>query len=141
MSSRRVHRETEFSSARKVEGADRAVQQLRALGEDIVIAAKVELAIGVDAVSQDAKNRVPVLTGKLKESIKYRDIAEGAVYDVLADAKNENGIAYGQFVEFSPKINRPFLYPAIKANKREIKKNIKLAVQEAVKKRCGYSPT
>lgn len=138
MSSRRIHRETEFSSSKKVAGAEAAVQKLEALGEDILMAAKVELGLGVDQVTQNAKSRCPVQTGKLRDSIKARDIADGAVYDILADAKNDKGIAYGQFVEFSPKINRPFLYPAIQANRKTIKENIKQAVQEAVRKRCGY---
>lgn len=138
MSSRRVHRETEFSSLRKVAGAERAVHKLRALGDDILIAAKKALASGVDSVSQNAKKRVPVLTGKLRDSIHSKDVYDGAVYDIVADAKNEDGVAYGQFVEFSPKINRPFLYPAIKAKKRSIKRNIKRAIQEAVMQRSEH---
>ncbi len=138
MSSRRIHRETEFSSGKKLAGAEKAVQKLEELGEDILMAAKVELGLGVDQITQNAKSRCPVVTGKLRDSIKARDIADGAVYDVLADAKNDKGIAYGQFVEWSPKINRPFLFPAIQANRKTIKENIKQAVQEAVRKRCGY---
>lgn len=138
MSAKRVHRETEFSSQRKMIGALEAVQKLRALGDDILIAAKQALAAGVDDVSKNAKSRVPVLTGKLRDSIHSKDAYDGVVYDIVADAKNKDGIAYGQFVEFSPKINHPFLYPAIKSKKRSIKKNIKRAIQEVVIQRCEH---
>lgn len=139
MSSRRIHRESEFSRGKKIIGAETAAMKLRALGEDVLIAAEIELAIGADNIVQEAKRRCSVKTGKLRDSIKATEVADGAAYDFSANARNESGIAYGQFVEFSPKINRPFLYPAIRANVKFIKQNIKLAVQEALRNRYGHS--
>ena len=71
-------------------------------------------------------------TGELRDSIRAVDVANGAAYEISANAKNAQGIAYGQFVEFSPKINRPFLYPAIEANIRFVKEDIKAAIREAI---------
>lgn len=134
---RRVHNERTFRRG-NIAGAERAEERLRELGEDVVMAAKIALAEGVESIVYDAKSRCPVKTGKLRNSIKAVDIANGAVYGFAADAQNEKGIAYGQFVEFSPKINKPFLYPAIKANIRRIKKDIKLAIQDAIRFRGRY---
>lgn len=135
---RRRHNESNFHRG-KIDGVEEAVQKLRSLGEDILFAAELELAMGVDEIVADAKSRCPVKTGKLRDSIRAVDIADGAEYELSADATNANGIAYGQFVEFSPKINKPFLYPAIDKHWRIIKSNIKIAVQEAVRDKYGYS--
>lgn len=137
MPGRHVHNESTFHRG-KIDGVEEAVQRLRAVGEDILFAAKLELAIGVDEIVSDAKSRCPVKTGKLRDSICAVDIADGAEYELSADAVNNKNIAYGQFVEFSPKINKPFLYPAIDKHWRIIKRNIKIAVQEAVRNKYGY---
>lgn len=137
MAGRRRHNEKTFRRG-NISGVDEAVRRLEELGEDVLFAAELALAEGVDLIVQDAKRRVPVKTGKLRESITARDIKDGAAYELSADATNDKGIAYGQFVEFDPKINKPFLYPAIAANIRWIKKDIKAAIQEAVRYH-GYS--
>lgn len=137
MSSRRVHKESEFKRGKSLVKAEMAEAALRRLGEDVLMAAKIELAIGADNIVQDAKRRCPVKTGKLRDSIKAEDISDGVVYEFSANATNKQGIAYGQFVEFDPTINRPFLYPAIRAHKKIIKQNIKIAVQEALRKKYG----
>lgn len=137
--SQRIHRETTFSSAKKLEGAEEAVEKLRKLGEGVLRAAKIELALGSGNIVQDAKKRCPVRTGKLRDSIKAEDIASGAVYEFSANAVNEKGINYAQFVEFDPRIAHPFLYPAIRANVRRIKKNIKSAIKGAAAGRYVHS--
>jgi len=139
--SSRVHRETTFSSGKKMVGAEEASRKLRELGENVLNAAKFELALGANDIVQSAKNRCPVKTGKLRDSIKAEDVADGAVYDFSANATNEKGVAYGKFVEFDPKIARPFLYPSIRANIRPIKRNIKSAIQDALRQRYGYHST
>ena len=92
-------------------------------------AAKVALKEGVDLIISDAKNRCPVRTGKLRDSIKAESLDDGAAYEISADAKNDDGVAYGQFVEFSPKINKPFLYPAVDANIDAVKNKVRTAIQ------------
>ena len=52
----------------------------------------------------------------------------------VADADND-GIFYGKIVEFSPKINRPFLYTAIDAARESIRDGIASAVREGLKRR------
>lgn len=91
-------------------------------------AAKIALKEGVDLIIADAKSRCPVKTGNLRDSIKAESLNDGAAYEISADAKND-GVAYGQFVEFSPKINKPFLYPAVDANIDAVKNKVKQAIE------------
>lgn len=99
------------------------------LGESIIEKCKAALKDGADAVVEDAKSRVPVRTGKLQESIHAEPKNDGKEYRIVADAKNGK-VYYGKLVEFSPKINHPFLYPALHAHEGEIKDRISKAIKE-----------
>ena len=101
------------------------------LGEDITNQAKEALEKGAQMVVDDAKSRVPVKTGRLRDSIHYKVKSGGARIDVVADAKNK-GFSYGRIIEFSPRINRPFLYPAADANRELIKQMIIEAVRKGI---------
>ena len=54
--------------------------------------------------------------------------------DATADAQAKDGMFYGQIVEFSPKINRPFLYPALDAHKESLKASIIEAIRAACRR-------
>ena len=101
------------------------------MGDHVVTAAKNALKQGADDVVADAKSLCPVKTGKLKNSIRAEPNREGTSYKIVADADN-NGFCYGVVVEFSPKINKPFLYPALEANYGRIMGNIIGAIDRAV---------
>ena len=58
----------------------------------------------------------------------------GTAYKISADARAADGMFYGQIVEFSPKINRPFLYPALDAHREEIREKIVAAVRTACRR-------
>lgn len=133
-SGRRYHGSKESFSRGSITGASDAVRKLRELGEHVLTEAKMALHEGAMLVVADAKSRVPVKTGKLKESIKAVSLEDGAVYELSADARNSNGISYGQFVEFSPKIAKPFLYPAMDANRNIIANDVKNAIQDAIRR-------
>lgn len=104
------------------------------IGEKATKAAKAALSNGADMVVNDAKTRCPVRTGALKESIHKVVLRGGTKIKVVADTTNDNGVPYGRFVEFSPKINEPFLYPALDAARSTIRENIAKAVQESLKR-------
>lgn len=129
--SRRRHTEATFSRG-SIRGVEEAVRSLRAQGDQVLLAAKRALKDGVDVIVADAKSRCPVRTGKLRDSIKAISLEDGAAYVLTADAKNAQNIAYGQFVEFDPKIAHPFLYPAAYANINQIRLNIKAAIKESL---------
>ena len=108
--------------------------------EDIIEAAKRELAKGVMRVVADAKSRCPVDTGELRRSIKAESNDDESMFYISANAykrtKNPQSLTgkfyYGAVVEFSPKINKPFLYPALEANYGRIMSNIRAAIDRAV---------
>ena len=130
--SRRRHRESTFQRGyENIAGVSEAVRKLRMKGEHVLTAAKQALKEGADMIVQDAKSRCPVRTGALKNSIKAESLEYGAAYEISADAKNQRGIAYGQFVEFSPN-GHPFLYPAFDAQKDAVKNHVKQAIDNAV---------
>ena len=104
------------------------------IGEKATKAAKDALSDGADMVVENAKSRCPVRTGALKESIHKVVLRGGTKIKVVADATNDDGIPYGRFVEFSPKINEPFLYPALDAVRNTIRENVAKAVQESLKR-------
>ena len=117
---------------------------LSELGVEATAAAKEALAHGADDVVAEAKNRCPVYTGTDKRVVKgaLRDSIhkrlrrkDGSVWRIAADAKSQDGVPYGVLVEFSPRINRPFLYPALDAKKDGIRSAIVDAVRSAIRRR------
>lgn len=113
--------------------ASQTVRRLREAGEHVEAAAKRALRNGAYTVVADAKSRVPVRTGNLKNSIKAEPNRDGSVYKISANAK-KNGVAYGQFVEFNPAYKTPFLYPAMDAHRQQIRENVKDAAQQALRR-------
>lgn len=113
-------------------GLPETLRQLNEMGEHVVEAAKDALKQGAAEVVSDAKSRCPVNTGRLRDSIRAEPNRAGTSYKIVADAEDDNGFCYGQIVEFSPKINKPFLYPAFDANYGRIMANIRAAVRRAV---------
>lgn len=117
----------------------KTIAELRAIGEHVVAAAKAELKKGVDAVIADAKSHCPVHTGKLRDSIKAEANKDATVYWISANASTESKKSpsgrfyYGAAVEFSPRINKPFLYPAMDAHRQEIWDNVANAIERAAR--------
>ena len=105
--------------------------------EDVIEAAKRELAKGAFKIVLSARSRCPVDTGQLRASIKAESNADDTIFYISANAFKETPKAvtgrfyYGQMVEFSPKINKPFLYPSIQEHENEIRENIREAVLRA----------
>lgn len=119
--------------ARKL-GEDSLSALLSLYGEKATEAAKKALEAGADAVVEDAKSRCPVLTGTLRDSIHKEVQKGGTKIKVVADAQNEYGVYYGKVVEFSPNINKPFLFPAVDAKRNEVREAVGRAIQEAMRK-------
>lgn len=101
---------------------------------------------GADTIVKDAKGRCPIDTGRLNESIKAEPRKKGLMQKISANAtvkqydheeKREITVLYGQFVEFDPRINEPFLYPAMDVHNDEIKQNVIKAIQKGCKRAEG----
>ena len=122
---------------------DSAETILKELGEAAENAAKAALAEGAEMVMKEAKQRCPVyegddprvVKGALRDSIHAVKEKGGKEYRIVADAQAQDGLYYGKIVEFSPKINKPFMYPAMDAKREVVKKKIVDAVREAIRKR------
>ncbi len=116
---------------------ERTMEALHEMGGHVVQAAKLALAYGADIVVADAKSRCPVKTGELRDSIQAEEDDEGATYIISANAFKTDRYGrkfyYGQAVEFDPRINKPFMYPALDAHRDEIYSEVKESISEAIR--------
>lgn len=110
------------------------ILDLKELGQDVCDAALNELENGAVIIVNDAQSRIHNVSGKLSRSIHFKKLNKGQKIRIIADAKDEKGFAYGPIVEFSPRINKPFLYPALDTHRAEIRQNIIDKIREAVHK-------
>ena len=111
----------------------RTLENLRELGGHVADAAKQALKRGAYTVAADAKSRVPVKTGKLRDSIKVTANSDGSKYKVSADAQNR-GYKYGKVIEYGRDRERAFLHPALDSHKEQIRENIKNAARDAIRR-------
>ena len=126
--------------AKRFDSAETILKELGEVAENAAIAA---LAEGAEMVMKEAKQRCPVyegddyrvVKGALRDSIHAEKQKGGKEYRIVADAQAQDGLFYGKIVEFSPKINKPFLYPAMDAKREAVKKKIVDAVREAIRKK------
>ena len=126
--------------AKRFDSAETILKELGVAAENAAIAA---LAEGAEMVMKEAKQRCPVyegddyrvVKGALRDSIHAEKQKGGKEYRIVADAQAQDGLFYGKIVEFSPKINKPFLYPAMDAKREVVKKKIIEAVREAIRKK------
>ena len=112
-------------------GVNRTMRNLREMGEHVAEAARRALKVGAYRVAADAKSRCPVDTGKLRDSIHVDQSRSGNRFVVLADAEND-GYHYAKHVEYDPQINKPYMYPALDANKQQIYEDARNAASRAI---------
>ena len=113
--------------------SNKAFQQiLQDYGKQVADAAKKALADEAEIIANDAKSRCPVKTGNLRDSIHTEPNKSGTRIYVVADGKDKNGTPYGKVVEYSPKIQKPFMYPAIDEHKDEISSKVADAIKQAL---------
>ena len=113
--------------------SNKAFQQiLQDYGKQVAAAAKKALAEEAEIIANDAKSRCPVLTGNLKESIHTVPNKSGTRVSIVVDATDKDGVPYGKVVEYSPKIQKPFVYPALDAHKDEIAGKVADAIKKAL---------
>ena len=113
--------------------SNKAFQQiLQDYGKQVAAAAKKALADEAEIIANDAKSRCPVKTGNLKESIHTVPNKSGTRVSIVVDAVDKDGVPYGKVVEYSPKIQKPFVYPALDAHKDEIAGKVADAIKKAL---------
>lgn len=85
-----------------------------------------------------AKSRVPVRTGRLRDSIRWRWNKNHTVIRIDARAVNpRDKTNYAKIVEFSPKINKPFLYPALDEVKDAYRARMVETLRRSIRKAGG----
>lgn len=105
------------------------------LGTDVEEAAKQALEEGAEIIVNDAKSRVLVNTGNLRDSIHFKKLNKGTKMRIIADAYRVDGkgrkIYYGNIVEYR---HKSFMYTALDAHRAEVKQKIIDAIRGAVRK-------
>lgn len=107
---------------------------LKQIGEKVSEKTKQALQECSEMLVNEARSRCPVDSGRLRDSIHAEKRKGGTKYQIVADAKDNQGRYYGRIVEYSPKINRPFLYPAMDSLREQIKDKLITAVKDGLKK-------
>ena len=122
-----------MSSTAHINGREitQIVSRLRQRGRHIEQSAKIALRESVNEIVRQAKSLVPVDTGNLQRSIRPIEENDGASFKIVADATNEQGKQYGRIVEFDPRINKPYLYPAIDVEKDNLNRRIAAHVRRS----------
>ena len=91
--------------------------------------AKVDaaLAVGANRVAAEARDRVPVNSGALRDAIRVEHDGPGE-YTVLA---GDNDAFYGHLVEFGTSLTpaRPFLIPAVESRRGDVLDDVKRALK------------
>ena len=109
---------------------------LEVYGEKAVDAGKAELknqaGVLVEAVKSNIKTQNLIKTGNLLNSIKATANKQETEYRISADAQDKKGFYYGQILEFSPKINKPFMYPAFLKHQQNIRDSIMAAMRKGL---------
>lgn len=91
---------------------------LERYGENAKKAMQDAMEAEAEKIVQDMKSRVPVRSGRLRESIHWKWNRDKTAISIVADAANGK-VKYARIVEFSPKINKPFFFPVLDAHIEE----------------------
>ena len=101
-------------------------------GQKVAKAGKEELKKGAEKMEKTAKELCPVDTGRLRDSIHIEE--SGMTIKVVADAADDSGVCYGKIVEFSPKIQKPFMIPARDQHAPAVRNDVMNAIRDAARK-------
>lgn len=102
------------------------------IGEEI----RESLYRSAEQVAAKAKEKCPAESGQLRDSIHVEKFKKANWVRVVSDARAKSDSQYyGRIVEFSPKINKPYMYPALAEMENEISDNIAKAFRVAMDKR------
>lgn len=124
----------------QVHGTKELMADLRKAKVDVQNDARRVLREMADKIADDARGRVPVDTGLLKNSIKLSVSKRQLEASVSAGGKVRGKDAYyAQFVEFGTKHSpaQPFLYPAGRAHEKETEEKLVKVLTDAVRKGAG----
>ena len=122
----------------ELDGIGDLLNKISSLGKAGERAENKALKKAGEVILEEAKNNVPIVSGKLKKGLKVSGIkkSEGNKYVLVGITKEDNSeIFYGKFLEFgtSKMSAKPFMAPAYATKKTEAKNIIK----DELKKELG----
>ena len=107
----------------RIEGTDETIRNLGRINDAVLAELEQAVMPGTEVVAESARQKVPVDTGKLKESIQARVTKKNAsgVTVIVAAGTDEY---YWLFIEFgtSKMPAQPFLRPALDENRAAVKR-------------------
>lgn len=107
---------------------------IETFGENAAAALRQVMEEEAEAIVRDMKSRAPVKSGALRDSIRWKWNRNKTKITIIADAANDKGYKYDRIVEFSPKINKPFFYPAVDAHREEYRAKLIEALRREARK-------
>jgi HK97 gp10 family phage protein len=121
----------------RVQNTKELIADLRKAGAEIKEDTRKVLKEMADVVADDARGRVPVDTGSLKNSIKP-SVSKRQLEASVSAGGNVGGTDtyYAVFVEFGTHKMpaRPFLYPSGRAHEQETEERLTAVMYEALRK-------
>lgn len=114
-----------------IEGQKDLIKNLQKITKSATNNIEQALVDGGLIVERDAKFKVPVDTGRLRQSISHKTINFGSKNPAVVVGTNSE---YAKHIEYgtSRQPAKPYLLPAFEGNKAKIKKEIKKAFQKGV---------
>jgi HK97 gp10 family phage protein len=113
----------------RIRGMEELQRKLRKLGADVSAEMGNALAAGAEIVKNDARMRVPVRTGNLRDSIDMEQVSSNEIH--VGPGKEG---WYGQFIELGKKgyAAHPFMRPAIDERRSKVVKAVKDRLKKAI---------
>ncbi len=141
----------------EIKGHDEIIKALRRATEEVKKEAKRVVGEQADKIRDDAKRRVSVDTGSLRDSIEAFMVSEGIGAIVGAGGNMKGDPYYADFVEFGTKGHKagdkthtgtrskhltdfrvmpahPYLYPAARAHEAETWRRLEKVISDSLKK-------
>lgn len=123
-----------------IDGAEDLVQLFQDMEETAEEILENATKKAADMVLDEAKRRVPVRTGKLKDSLEIKKEKRKkkikAVHQVRSKGVSQGGVRYAFAVENGTRLARaqPFLRPAVDENRQKIINIIKEEIENALER-------
>jgi len=109
----------------KIEGLKELQSKFKSLDGELQEALSAGVSAGAAVVERDAKIRVPVVTGNLRNSIKELKKLESSG---KVESQIGTDVVYGPSVEY----RKPYLRPSLDENEAEIKQAIESKIQQII---------
>lgn len=118
-------------------GMDELLQKLETMGNKAGRIENQALKKAAETVLDSAKDKVPIDTGKLKDTLDIGKVKtkDGVKYIEVGITKGDNSeIYYGKFIEWgtSKRPATPYLQPAYEENIRKVEEIIKQELKEGL---------